>query len=208
MNRLSLGATAKKLIAALCLSCLGPFCLAQRGAITVPRDLNDLTNIADRIVEGTVIAARVEPDSTYQHLSTLLLSMKVDDVLKGPAADQLTLRQFVWDPRDIADAAGYRTGDRVLLFLNRTTKLGLISPVGLEQGKFHITTRNGIAVALNGNGNAGLVTDTLRSGPLRVAKLSASTRSTLQGFQEGPIPLSVLKDSVRALLSQNQAVTK
>lgn len=152
---------------------------------------------------GRVVAARVEPDPDYKNLKTLVVTLQVEDVLKGDAGKTMTFRQYIWDIRDISNAAGYRVGEEVLLFLNRPTSLGLVSPVGLEQGRFRVMTkRNGEVSAINGNGNAGLMRGVMESGALNTARLSAKPRATMTGFTEGAISLSALKESVRALVAK------
>jgi hypothetical protein len=175
---------------------------AQRGAITLPRNLSDLSSTADRIIQGKVISVRVEQHPDYKNLKTLLIALEVDDTLKGGTSRTFTFRQFIWDVRDISDGAGYRIGDEVLLFLNRPTPLGLISPVGLEQGRFRVVKdRNGEDLAINGNGNSSLLSGRLiESGTLNTSKLSAHSRSAMQSFKQGPIDLNALKESVRVLL--------
>ena len=186
---------------------LSTFATAQRGAITKPRNLSDLTLAADRIVQGRVETVRVEAHPTYPNLRILVLTLATDDVLKGRAEKHVTLRQFIWDIRDIADNAGYRTGDEVLLFLNRPTSLGLVSPIGLEQGRFRIlhpsTTHS---LAINSVGNHSLMEGLVASGKLRPRELSPATRATVQSFQGGPIPLSALKESLKSLLAQSPKV--
>lgn len=191
-------------LSALC----APPANAQQGAITLPRNLADLSATADRIVQGKVVAARVEAHPAYPNLNTVLVTLAVDDVMKGAPAKTLTFRQFIWDLRDVSSAAGYRAGDEVLLFLNRPTPLGLTSPVGLQQGRFRVTKgRGGELVAMNGSGNAGLLSGAISSGALNTARLSADSRAAIQGHKQGVIPLSALKESVRVLL-QGQAGAK
>jgi hypothetical protein len=127
--------------------------------------------------------------------------LQVDDVLKGTTVKTFTFREFIWDVRDISDAAGYRVGDEVVLFLNRPTSLGLISPVALEQGRFRVMKdRTGTYQAVNGSGNTDLFKNLAESGALDVSKLTSSSQSALRGFKRGAIPLSALKESTRALL--------
>jgi hypothetical protein len=181
---------------------------AQRGAITVPRDLAQLSNAADKIIQARVMYAIVEPHSTYHHLRTVRVTLEIEDVLKGSAAGNITFRQFIWDPRDISDAAGYRPGNEMLLFLNAPTSLGLTSPVGLEQGRFRVqTNREGELVATNGNGNSGLLSNAVRQTIAKNARVSATSRITVQSFTAGPMPLRALKESIRALI-QNQPRAK
>lgn len=174
---------------------------AQRGAVTLPRNLADLTSQASQIIQGRVVFATVQPDPQYHNLNTLVLTLTVDDVLKGAAPKTFTFREFIWDLRDISDRAGYHIGDEVLLFLNRPTTLGLVSPVGLLQGRFRVQRgADGQDYALNGNQNAGLLDNVVRSGALDTAKLSARSRTAIQSFQRGPIQLAALKESVHVML--------
>jgi hypothetical protein len=50
---------------------------AQRGAITLPQNLIDLATKADRIVQGRVLAASVEPHPEYKSLKTLWLEYTI-----------------------------------------------------------------------------------------------------------------------------------
>ncbi len=194
----------------LCLAVSSPilfsiYAPAQRGAITKPRNLGDLTLAADRIVQGRVETVRVEAHPLYPNLRVLVLTLATDDVLKGKADQHITLRQFLWDIRDLADNAGYRVGDEVLLFLNRPTPLGLVSPVGLEQGRFRILHPSAArSQAVSSVGNHGLMQGMFASGKLRPRELSPATRAEVQNFQGGPISLSALKESVKSLLTQSQ----
>ena len=173
----------------------------QRGAVTLPRNLVDLSTGANQIIQARVVAATVEADPRYTNLQTLVLSLAVEDVLKGQAPTSLTIREFLWDVRDISDRAGYRAGDEIVLFLNRPTTLGFVSPVGLEQGRFRVVRAgDGQEYVLNANQNSGLLNNVVRSGGLNLAQLSAKSRATMQSFQRGPLPLSALKESVHLLL--------
>jgi len=183
------------------LLCVSSAAHAQRGAITLPRNLADLSSNANQILQGRVVSATVEPDPRYNHLKTLVLTLAVDDVLKGQAPATFTFREFLWDIRDISDRAGYQPGDEVLLFLNRPTTLGFVSPVGLQQGRFRVVKgADGQDYAVNANQNSGLLDNVVRSGALNPARLSAKSRTTVQSFQRGPIALSALKESVHLLV--------
>lgn len=184
------------------------FAHAQRGAIVTSRNLADLSSIAEQIIHGRVRNAVVEPHPLYPHLSTVVVTLAVEDSLKGASTKEITFRQFIWDLRDISSQGGYRRGDELLLFLNRPTALGLTSPVGLDQGRFRVMTApDGGAVALNGSGNSGLLDGVRESGTLNVKRLSPRSRLAVQNFAEGAISLQALKDSVRLIL-QTRAGTK
>ena len=178
---------------------------AQRSAVTLPRNLSELTTLADRIVQGTVVSARVEPHPVYKNLTTVVVTLNVQDTLKGQATQNLTFRQFIWDPRDISQGAGYRPGQQVLLFLNRPTSIGLTSPVGLDQGRFHITADPSGPTALNGNGNSNLMSGVIASGRLNPSGLSPHSRTAITQFQSGPIDLTALKESVHAMLQNGSS---
>src|SRR5205823_3374571 len=111
---------------------------AQRGAVTLPRNLTQLTTQAALIVHGRVLYSHVEPHPQYRNLSSVVVTIGVFDVLKGTAGKSLSFRQFIWDPRDIADRGGYHNGDELFLFLNKVTAAGFTSPVGLEQGRLRL----------------------------------------------------------------------
>jgi hypothetical protein len=111
---------------------------AQRGALVNQRNLTDLTERAERIVHAHVISAKVEAHPGYPALSTVVVTLHVDDTLKGAPAQQLTFRQFIWDWRDKQDAAGYRKGRELLLFLNKPNAEGLTSPSGMDQGRLDV----------------------------------------------------------------------
>lgn len=180
--------------------CIALPALAQRGAVTAPVSLDQMTQRADRIIQGSVISARVEPHPQFQNLSTVVITMQVADTLKGTTAKTITYRQFIWDLRDKEDAALYLKGQELLLFLNPVSQYGLTSPVGLEQGRFRIMRdQSGKAVAVNGRGNAGLFAGTEQRARAKHAKLSAKTTSMVQKANPGPIPLDDMKQTIRDL---------
>lgn len=111
---------------------------AQRGALVKPRNLDQLTSQAERIVHGHIISAKVEPHPQYSGISTVLVTVRVTEMLKGTAPKEFTYRQFIWDIRDKRDAMGLKKGREVVLFLNRMTSAGLTSTSGLDQGRFEV----------------------------------------------------------------------
>ena len=111
---------------------------AQRGALTVPRNLDQLTDRAADIVRGTVLSAHVEKHPELTNLDTVVVTLRVSETLKGQAIGTYTFRQYIWDVRDRYDNAGYRKGQELLLLMNEPSRYGLTSPVGIEQGRFRI----------------------------------------------------------------------
>jgi len=180
--------------------CLAVPAFSQRGAITAPVSLDQMSRRADRIVHGSVVSARVEPHPQLTNLSTIVITMQVQDMLKGKAATTLTFRQFIWDLRDKQDAARYLKGQELLLFLNPVSEYGLTSPVGLEQGRFRITRdRTGKAYAANGRDNAGLFSGTEQRARAQHMKLSTKATTVVQQANPGPIPLDDMKQTIREL---------
>ncbi|MFB3813895.1 MAG: hypothetical protein ACE14L_07260 [Terriglobales bacterium] len=171
--------------------------VAQRGAITVPRNLAELTAQSATILRGRIVSAHVEPMKDYSALSTVVVTLAVDEVLKGSAGQIYTFRQFIWDIRDRQDAAGYRKGQQMLLLLNPPTRLGLVSPAGLDQGRFRIRREGTRTVAVNGVDNYHLLQGV--EPVLRQRGVQPSTRlaTTLSRHQRGAISLDELQEVIR-----------
>lgn len=168
--------------------------LAQEGARVAPRNLAQLQQQADLILHGHVVSAVVQPHSQYSALSTVVVSLKVEEALKGSPGKTYTFRQFIWDPHDIANAAGYRKGQEVLLLLHASNQNGLPSTVGLGQGRFRIVRdAKGKATALNAYNNAALFRG-MSAG--QAPSLSPRARQALAS-PGGPVDLDALKEILR-----------
>lgn len=183
---------------------LAPPAQAQRGALVLQQDLAELVAQSATIVRGHVISARVEPHPQFQNLDTVVVTLRVAEVLKGQAGSTYTYRQYIWDIRDRFDAAGYRKGQHLLLLMTKPSRYGLSSPVGLAQGRFRIIVdREGELYAVNGAGNHGL----LRNLSTRLAKrpgkrarpLSPRLQQIVLQRRGGPLLLSDLEELIRAL---------
>jgi len=111
---------------------------SERSARTVPVGLDQLTQRAQTIVRGSAVSAVVEPHPQFKNLLTVVVSVRVDQTLKGAPQKTLTFRQYIWDQRDRLGAAGYRKGEELILLLGPVSQYGLTSPVGLEQGRFRV----------------------------------------------------------------------
>jgi len=145
-----------------------------------------------------VISARVEPHPQLTNLSTVVITLQVEDMLKGKASKTLTFRQFIWDIRDQKDTAQYMKGQELLLFLRPDSQYGLTSPIGLEQGRFHITRdRSDNVLAVNGGGNLGLFAGTEQRARAKHARLSTKVAVIVHQPSPGPMPLADLKQTVQ-----------
>src|SRR5689334_16439512 len=172
---------------------------AQRGALTTPESIDELTQQSTLIVHGYVTSAKVEPHPQFHNLMTVLVTMNVEDTLKGSSQKSLQFRQYIWDIRDQLDAAKYAKNQELLLTLGPVSPYGLRSPVGLEQGRFRITRDSkGQALAVNGRGNLELFRATEQRASERGIKLSTRVTTLARRANAGPIPLADLKDAIRS----------
>ena len=176
---------------------------AQRGALTAQRNLADLTNRADLIVRGQVLDAKVERHPQLHNLNTVVVTLRVKEVLKGNAPATYTFRQYIWDMRDRFDAAGYRKGQQLLLLMNNPSQFGLTSPVGLEQGRFQITHgASGELIAVNGRGNAGLFANV--QSQIQSKKIAVSANATkMLSTKYGAVRADDLSEVIRGLVGKN-----
>jgi hypothetical protein len=173
---------------------------AQRGALTRSRNLAQLVTQSAVIVRGYVVSARVEPHPDLPHLWTVVVTLRVAETLKGEAGQTFAFRQFIWDIRDRYDAAGYRKGQHLLLLMNPTTRYGLTSPAGLEQGRFRISRdAAGRESAVNGRGNVGLLSGLAQRLQSKHLKLSPRATALIQQQEAGPIGLDDLRELTRQL---------
>ena len=108
---------------------LSIFAFAQRSALTVSRNLAQLTQQAATIVRARVVSVQVEPHPQLTSLTTVVVKLQVLEALKGSPQSVFTFRQFVWDLSDRYEASGYRKGQELLLLLNPVSPYGLTSPV-------------------------------------------------------------------------------
>jgi hypothetical protein len=192
-------ATKQKYIVTLLFAVLLPItAVAQRGAQTTSRSLDQMAQQAEVIVQGHVVSAKVEPHPELKNLMTVLVTMSVEDTLKGKSRKSLQFRQYIWDVRDQLDSAQYQKGEELLLLLGPVSEYGLTSPVGLEQGRFHITRENNApATAVNGRGNLGLFQSSEQRARAQGLKLSADTTALVRETRSKPVPLTDLKNAIR-----------
>jgi hypothetical protein len=190
------------LVLAACIAAAPAF--AQRGAMTVPRNLDQLTDRASDIVRGTVVSARVEKHPELSNLDTVVVTLRVRDTLKGHAAGTYTFRQYIWDVRDRGDAAGYRKGQDLLLLMIAPSRYGLSSPAGLDQGRFRIERdKSGREIAVNGTGNIRLFDGLRAAVDKQGISLSAGQSSLISKHRQGPIALDDLMALVRSFASDD-----
>lgn len=175
-----------------------PIGLQAQSVRTISRGLDQLSAEASLIVRGHVTSAKIEPHPQFPNLTTVLVSMDVAETLKGQSHNTLQFRQYIWDIRDKFDAAHYAKGQELLLMLGPVSQYGLRSPVGLDQGRFHIfRDAKGRASAVNGKGNAGLFDSVEKRATANGIQLSSATKALVRRTR-GPVPLGDLEDAIRA----------
>ena len=172
---------------------------AQRGALTRPQSIDQLSEEATLIVQGHVTSAKVEPHPQLSNLMTVLVTMEVQETLKGAPQKSIQFRQYIWDMRDQLDAAQYAKNQELLLMLGPVSQYGLRSPVGLDQGRFRITRDGqGQPVAVNGQANLHLFEAAEQRAHARGIKLSTRVAALARQRDAGPVPLADLKDAIRS----------
>lgn len=182
-----------------------PGALAQEGARVKPLNLADLVNYSGLIVRGRVVSVTAEKHPELTNLNTVLVTLRVSEVLKGEAGAEYTFRQYAWDIRDANSRLGYRVGEDVLLMLLPPSKYGLSSPVGFQQGRFRFQRdAQGNEAAVNGRSNRGLMLGVEAAVPELTQKISAPARVVAKQHQQGPIDYTVFKDLVRGILAARQ----
>ncbi len=173
---------------------------AQRGAITIPRNLAEMVAQDDKIVSGRFLLSRVDRHPQLTNLYTVVVTLRVEDTLKGDAKESFEFRQFIWDIRDRYDAAGYRKGQRLLLLMNQPTQYGLSSPVGLQQGRFRIVRDpRGMEYAVNGHNNSGLLRAVAAQLEKRRLELRPTLSQKLAKHKTGPLELGDLEELIQTL---------
>ena len=159
-----------------------------------------LAQRADIIVQGRVVQARYEPLPNYSHLNSVLVTLQVERMFRGPEGGRYTFRQFLLPSQMRGGKNFYRVGQRLLLFLPAPSQLGLSTPIGHEQGLFHIARDvQGRELIQNEFGNAGLfhnvATDAEKSG-LGLSHAQSQVAATARG----PVALSDMTSMVEHLM--------
>ena len=186
---------------------LWPTLLLVMGALAAPANaqllyrrvgLAELSQRADIIVQGRVIEARYEGHPDYPHVPTVLVTLQVERMLRGPAEGRLSFREHLFGPQGrMGKKRGYMPGQRLLLFLPEPSRYGLSSPLGGEQGRFRIQRdQQGNDLAENDLGNAGLFRDLAPQAAQAGVSLSPE-QARLAGVRRGPVPLEALVSLVR-----------
>jgi hypothetical protein len=178
---------------------------AQQSALTVPRNLEQLTDRAAVIVRGNVVSARMEKHPELTNLDTVVVTLRVQETLKGPAGETFTFRQYVWDLRGRMNALGYKKGEDVLLMMIEPNRYGLSSPAGVEQGRFRIERdATGRELAVNSHNNLRLFDGVGAQMAKEGAVLSPASASLVAKHRRGPVELRELAALIREFAARSE----
>lgn len=163
-------------------------------------NLSEMVGYADRVFYGKCVAAesKLDPDSG---VTVREYRFHVIENLKGVrTGEEVLVRQLMTmgsQGPSIPGIPSYRKGQELLLFLHADSRLGLTSPVGMQQGTFRpLKMESGEIGFVNPLKNRNL-TYALESGSPAVQALSSDELYTLESGQ--PVPLSKFREMVRKL---------
>lgn len=130
----------------------------QAQLITKPVDLPYLAQRADVIVQGKVISVKNENLPRFRNFPIVEVTLEVENMLRGPSnQSNYTFKEAVLGLKTNRGKHDYQVGQRLVLFLPSPSSLGLSSPIGIGQGRFHIGRNAGSGETIaNETGNSGL----------------------------------------------------
>jgi hypothetical protein len=160
-----------------------------------------LAQRADVIVQGRVRSVRHEPLPGYSNIPTVEVTLEVENMIRGPAGGTYTFREIRVGDRPRDGKQDYSVGQRLLLFLPSPSQYRLSSPIGIEQGRFHISQdARGKAEIVNEIGNAGLFKNVEQAMKRAGQKLTAAQSRTV-AVERGPVRLDEFLSLVGRLKS-------
>ncbi len=207
--------------------CFGPRWLGLWAVIAlsmIPSEATSLRvmNLADLVGHSqrifSAVFQNVSSGFDENKLPYTSFSFLVTDSIHGVANQQVVvIKQFglaepiqldngVTQLSRIAGMPRYVAGQQYLLFLNRESRLGFSSPIGLLQGAFRVQGRGTSRTVVNGLRNANLLIDTRKStqqrSQERLQNLSQTAPVTLPDERiRGPVSYDNLASLVRSLLA-------
>ncbi len=131
---------------------------------TGTRGLPAFSRAAGMIFSGTVIRVEQRPARPGETVAMVMVTFHVENAIRGVTqGEDLTISQWLglW-----SSGQQYRRGERVMLFLYPTSKLGLTSWVGGRMGRFAMDARG--QVLLDAEQVSAFQTDSVLGGRSRV----------------------------------------
>ncbi len=158
-----------------------------------------LARRAGVVVQGRVVNVRYEGLPGYPNIPTVVVTVQVERMLRGPEGAQYTFRQWLMGREMYRGKGGYMVGQRLMLFLPPPSQYGLSSPLGHEQGRFKIVPdARGQETIANGYGNAGLFKNVPEMAEKAGASLNEKQMQTAS-TPSGAVPLNDFVDLVEHL---------
>lgn len=156
-------------------------------------NLSEMVANSNRIFLGVCVSADSGQDAD-RHLSYTEYRFRVVDGFKGVTPGEIvTFRQFQGLGSALVKVIGmpvYQEGEKVLLFLSSDSKLGLTSPLGLQQGVFRPVGRDGVRGFVNGAANRNLAYELTES----QAQQMDISRTELEALDSGrPLRLEQIR---------------
>jgi hypothetical protein len=190
---------ARVVMAALAVVLSAGFLTAQ--FMVQPVNLAYLAQRADVIVQGQVREVHHESLPGYPNIPTLVVTLDVEDMLRGKAAKTYTFREVFIGLRPREGKQTYMAGQRLILFLPSPSQYGLSSPVGIGQGRFHIASDSrGSALVVNESGNAELFKDVKQSATNAGMRLTPGQLRVVS-TERGAVALNEFVSLVKSLTS-------
>jgi hypothetical protein len=171
--------------------------------MTMPVDLSYLAQRADVIVQGKVLEVKEEGLPGYPNFPTILVTLEVENMMRGPAkTTTYTFREAALGGRkSYKEKLGYKEGQRMLLFLPSPSPMGLSSPIGVGQGRFHITRDSaGAETIVNEAGNAGLFKNVAQKAA-KAGKTLTTEQARVAAIKNGPARLKEFLSLTKNLTS-------
>lgn len=107
-------------------------------------ELRQMTRNSGAIFAGRVLSVQYFHPHFTDEVPTIRITFRVERGIRGTrTGGRFVLREWaaLWNGGE-----RYRVGERVLLFLYPTSKVGLTSPVGGERGRFRIDAKGQVIV--------------------------------------------------------------
>ncbi len=126
---------------------------------TAPLNLEETTEIADRIFAGVCTKTEKIKNDPVSGLPVIKYTFKITEGIKG-IKDKSEISFKQWEALS-NDNSHYTEGEKYLLFLYPDSRKGLTSPVGFAQGQFEVKKDpySKIESVKNKLGNLGLTTN-------------------------------------------------
>jgi len=179
-----------------------------RATTVIPPSFDELVAQAEVIFQGTVtdVQSQWTGEGGQRHIVTLV-TLKVEDALKGDPGASYTVRMFGGTvdgtTMEVSDTPKFKVGDRDILFVEHNGTQ-FVPLVGIMHGRFRVKAdaERGADVVVKDNGAA--VTDLAQLGKEDFLKDDHATTNTPQAKGSGSLDAVSFKSAIRAKLAANQ----